>query len=278
MFYQNRRSAFRIIGVFYVERAQREIFEHDRQHAALSYRITGSSVFEDAEGTKEARDGAVTYIPAGCDYHHFNRDHERILIVHLEQYGEQDNTLQVLPNATFAEPLFRNLLAAFESGDATSYPRCMSILYSIFELLGERQADKTVPLPTAIAPGVTALWEDFRNPNITVRHLADLSFVSEVYFRRLFHAQFGCSPLQMLLQLRFDYATQLLSSGYYTPKQVAALSGFSDVKYFRTAYRKRFGHTPSSVIANHRESERCDAYCFGQSPNGGSADETSSTK
>ena len=97
MFYQNPKSAFRILGVFYVERARREIFEHDRRHTALSYRITGSSVFEDAEGKKQARDGAVTYIPAGCDYRHVNRDHERILIVHLEQYGVADKTLQVLP-------------------------------------------------------------------------------------------------------------------------------------------------------------------------------------
>ena len=50
----------------------------------------------------------------------------------------------------------------------------------------------------------------------------------------------------MLLELRFDHATRLLSSGYYTPKQVAALSGFSDVKYFRTAFTHRFGITPTA--------------------------------
>lgn len=248
MFYQNRESAFRILGVFYVERAQREIFEHDRRHTALSYRITGSSVFEDSEGIKEASSGAVTYIPAGCDYHHFNRDHEQILIVHLDQFGDADKNLQVLPNASFAEPLFRKLLTMWETGGDGSYHHCMSILYSIFEMLCQRQQQEVSLSPAIIAPGVTALRENFRNPNITVKQLADLCFVSEVYFRRIFHAHFGCSPLQMLLDLRFDYATQLLSSGYYTPKQVATLSGFSDVKYFRTAYKKRFGHTPSDAI------------------------------
>ena len=256
MFYQDPKSAFRILGVFYVERARRDIFEHDRRHAALSYRITGSSVFEDAEGKKQARDGAVTYIPAGCDYRHVNRDHERILIVHLEQYGAADKTLQVLPNAGATEPLFRNLLSAWEAGDEGAYPRCVSILYSIFELLCQRQPKESVPPPTAIAAGVTALRENFRNPDLSVSELAERCFVSEVYFRRIFHAHFGCSPLQMLLQLRFDYATRLLSSGYYTPKQVAALSGFSDVKYFRTAYKKRFGRTPSDVIAHARVDQK----------------------
>ncbi|MBE6630976.1 MAG: helix-turn-helix transcriptional regulator [Ruminococcaceae bacterium] len=252
MFYQDPKSAFRILGVFYVERARRDIFAHDRRHAALSYRITGSSVFEDAEGKKEARDGAVTYIPAGCDYHHLNREHERILILHLEQCGEEKKTLQVLPNAGVAEPLFCQLLSAWEAGGEGAYPRCMSILYSIFALLCERQPQESAPPPSVIAPGVTALRENFRNPDLSVKRLADLCFVSEVYFRRIFHAHFGCSPLQMLLELRFDHATRLLSSGYYTPKQVAALSGFSDVKYFRTAYKKRFGRTPSDVINHHK--------------------------
>ncbi len=252
MFYQDPKSAFRILGVFYVERARREIFAHDRRHAALSYRITGSSVFEDAEGKKEARDGAVAYIPAGCDYHHVNREHERILILHLEQYGEADKTLQVLSNAEAAEPLFCQLLSVWEAGGEGAYPRCMSILYSIFALLCERQSQKSAPPPNAIAAGVTALRENFRNHDLTVRQLADRCFVSEVYFRRIFHAHFGCSPLQMLLELRFDHATRLLSSGYYTPKQVAALSGFSDVKYFRTAYKKRFGCTPFDVINHHK--------------------------
>ena len=246
MFYQDRESAFRILGVFYVERAGREVVEHARRHTALSYRITGSSIFEDAEGVKEAGDGAVTYIPAGCDYHHVNREHERILIVHLEHYGNDDKYLQVLSNASFAEPFFRKLLTAWESGDEGSYPCCMSILYSFFEMLCERQRQEAPTVPAVIAPGVTALRENFRNSNLTVKQLAGLCFVSEVYFRRIFHAHFGCSPLQMLLELRFDYAKQLLSSGYYTQKQIAELSGFSDVRYFRTAFKKRYGVTASA--------------------------------
>lgn len=252
MFYQNREGSLRVLGAFYVEREAREILERDRRHTALSYRVTGSSVFEDEEGKKEARDGAITYIPVGCDYRHSNSERERILILHLEAHGDSDKRIQVVQNASFAEPLFRNLLAAFESGEAAGYARCMSILYQLFALLCERQPAEGAPPPAAILAGVVALRENFRNPNITVKQLAECCFVSEVYFRRLFRAHFGCSPLQMLQQLRFDYATQLLTSGYYTPKQAATLSGFSDVKYFRTAFQKHYGRSPSSVIPKAR--------------------------
>ena len=113
MFYQDPKSALRILGVYYVERAPRVIFEQERRYTALSYRIAGSSVFEDGEGAKQARDGAVTYIPAGCDYRHSNHEREKIIILHLEHYGAGEDTLQVLTNAGFAEPLFRNLLAVW---------------------------------------------------------------------------------------------------------------------------------------------------------------------
>lgn len=248
MFYQNRESAFRILGVFYVERARREIFERDRRHTALSYRLVGSSIFRDEKGEQHAGSGAVTYIPAGCDYHHLNHEREQIIILHLECFGAAEHGLQVLSGCGFVEPLFRQLLAAWESGQVGAYAAAMSIFYRILEELGRKHAQDGVSLPSVIAPGVAMLRDDFRNSGLTVGALAERCFVSEVYFRRLFHAHFGCSPLQMMLQLRFDYAVRLLSSGYYTPKQVAVLSGFSDVKYFRTAFQKRFGRTPSSVI------------------------------
>ena len=90
--------------------------------------------------------------------------------------------------------------------------------------------------------------EHFRERDLTVSTLAELCHVSETYFRRIYHEHFKSSPMQALLEMRFDYAKSLLRSGYYQTKEVAALSGFSDVKYFRTAFKKRFGITPVQYI------------------------------
>ena len=77
-----------------------------------------------------------------------------------------------------------------------------------------------------------------------MKKAAKACFINEVSFRRLYHKHFGLSPLQEILNLRFDYAKGLLQSGYYSDKDVARLSGFSDVKYFRTAFSRRFGLSP----------------------------------
>ena len=69
--------------------------------------------------------------------------------------------------------------------------------------------------------------------------------MSDTYFRRLFFREFGTTPLRYLTDLRISYAKELLSSGYYTVRQVAANVGFEDAKYFCTVFRKKCGCTPS---------------------------------
>ena len=90
------------------------------------------------------------------------------------------------------------------------------------------------------------IQQQFRDPKLTVAQAAGACFISEVYFRRLYRQHFGTSPLQDILNLRFDYALVLLRSGYYSVEQVARQSGFSDVKYFRTAFTHHFGMTPTA--------------------------------
>ena len=45
-----------------------------------------------------------------------------------------------------------------------------------------------------------------------------------------------------------EYAKELLRSGYYKTREIAEMSGFSDVKYFRTAFKKRFGITVGEFL------------------------------
>jgi AraC-like DNA-binding protein len=96
---------------------------------------------------------------------------------------------------------------------------------------------------------VTYLQAHYRDPELNVAQLASLCHVSEVYFRRVYRECFGTSPWQRILELRFSYACTLLQSGYYTVKEIANLAGFSDVKYFRTAFGKRFGCTPTEYAS-----------------------------
>lgn len=250
MFYQNPGWTFRITGIFSYERGVRDVTEMGRTHTAISYRIRGNSTFYTKGQNLRAETGSVVYIPPGVDYRHKTDKPEKVIILHLQSMGQIEDRIQVISNAVGLEPLFLRLLETWEEGGLAFYNRCMSLLYGIFAELLHRQEQDAQPVPAAIGPGIQKMRRSFRDPRLTVAELARECFVSEVYFRRVYRAYAGESPLQTLLNLRFQYARDLLRSGYYTPTRVAELSGFSDVKYFRVAFKKRYGETPSEYMAH----------------------------
>ena len=252
MFYQNPGWTFRIVGIFFYERGQRDVTEMGRTHTAISYRLQGNSVFYTAGKELAAESGSVTYIPPGVDYRHKNDTPEQVIILHLQSAGQMEGHIQVESGTPELESLFCRLLEIWEEGGGVSYNRCMALIYRIFEELQKKQKEESSPVPVSIAPGIDLMHRNFREPRLTIAMLSQACFVSEVYFRRVYRSYAGESPLQTILNLRFRYARNLLRSGYYSPKQAAELSGFSDVKYFRVAFTKRYGESPSQYIAREQ--------------------------
>lgn len=243
MFYNNDSLALTLIGVYRVKGDTREVVERDRRHTAISLRIKGNSCIEAKDQQLELKDGTLAYFPSGVDYKRVTRDREEYIAIHLKSYGDCGVKIETIDHCENLVPLFEAMLIEWEKGEIASRNRCMSILYHIFEELSSRFDQREINIPKSIAPGVEHLQKHFRSNDITVSYLAALCHVSETYFRRIYVEIFGISPMQTLLDLRFDYAKNLLRSGYYQTKQIAAMAGFSDVKYFRTAFKKRFGIT-----------------------------------
>jgi AraC-like DNA-binding protein len=93
---------------------------------------------------------------------------------------------------------------------------------------------------------VTRILRDF--PNLpTVGELARNVGLSEVRFRKLFHAQMGKSPKAYMLDLRLNRARALLqTNSHLTIKEIADQTGFSDPHVLHAAFKQAFGATPAS--------------------------------
>lgn len=247
MFYSDANCTFKILGVYHFERkTPQDKRVNQRKHTTLAFHLKGESRF--IYGTKEVAvsAGDVVYAPVNFQsYRHISTAKEMV-VVHLQSFGDLKNEIEVVKNAAAAEPLFRKLLSVWESKDTTAYNRAVSILYSIFEALQALDANTTASVPATIQAGVALLQERYRDAGLRVCDLAKACFVSEVYFRNVFRRHFGRPPKKALDDLRFRYACDLLDSGYYTQTDVARLSGFEDVKFFRTAFRKHMGITPGN--------------------------------
>lgn len=88
------------------------------------------------------------------------------------------------------------------------------------------------------------MYKNFRSSDMTVTELAEQASYSEPHFRELFLRAFGISPKKYIINLRLEYAGQLLSSQLYSVQETAALSGFENPKYFSAAFHRKYGVSP----------------------------------
>ncbi|MBE6589023.1 MAG: helix-turn-helix domain-containing protein [Ruminococcaceae bacterium] len=245
MFYNSKDRAYSLLAAYRFTRPGKNTSCTDgRSFSALAFRVRGRSRFSFEGRRCVAEEKSILYIPSGVGYSRVGED-EEIIVLHLSCHGEDDAEITAL-EAQDAEELFEKLLLAWCEDGKENYNRCMSLLYRILET-----AEKSAPaahhnVPMSIAKGVQYISAHYRDPDATVSAAAMLCHVSEVWFRRVYHECFGISPWQDILNRRFSHARTLLQTGYYSVKEVALRSGFSDVKYFRTAFSKRYGCTPST--------------------------------
>ena len=250
VFYNNKRLAIIIKGVYIVNLSESTVHESERRYSALSLRIKGNSRFTCNEQEYFLSSGSVAYIPKGVDYVRRSKEPESLITVHLETFGEDESEIQTIDGCENLQPFFETL---HELWLAKEYNRCIRTIYKIFDELRLSTDVAAAPPPSSIAPGVEYINRSFCSSDTCIAEAARLCHVSETYFRRIYKSHFGISPVTALLDLRFSYAKSLLRSGYYETKQVASLSGFSDTKYFRTAFKKRFGKTPVEYAAEHSD-------------------------
>lgn len=236
MRYTDSHCAYRLLGVYHIHRPPRDTTTLPRKFVGIGYRIRGSSQFSYNGGSLYAGSGSTLFLPEETSFRNKNTESEELVILHLQPLGPTPKEFHLYPDTQSLEPIFREL---FDTWQAGHYNRCMSTLYALFDAL-----EPPENLPAVIAPGVALLRRSFRDPDLTIADAAKACFVSQVYFRRIYRQHFGNSPLHDVLQLRFDYAKQLLRSGYYTQEEIAQQAGFSDVKYFRTAFTRHYGISP----------------------------------
>ena len=64
------------------------------------------------------------------------------------------------------------------------------------------------------------------------------------YFVRLFKSTYGKTPINVLIDLRMERASDLIVNTNIPITDIAESCGYSSVSYFITEYKKHFGITP----------------------------------
>lgn len=86
--------------------------------------------------------------------------------------------------------------------------------------------------------------------DLTMEEMASYTGRSLATFKRDFSKVSDTTPQKWLINRRLEYAAQLLSEGRGKPSSVYIASGFRNRTHFLSAFKHKFGHTPSEHYAN----------------------------
>ena len=238
-----------ILDVLYLDQYDSKTFNSGRNFHALSFRFKAKTKIKTVTKEYNVGDNTITFFPARTEYTRI-AERDQLIAVHFYLDGNyfQEIECKRIENAEIYAKLFQELFDCWTEKKAGYRYECSSIFYAILanlhaEFHGEKETNTNYD--KKIKNSVEFLRKTYTNPEITIEKIAKESYVSEVYFRKLFKAQFGISPKKYLVHLRIEHAKQLIETGYYTLQEIAYLSGFTDYKYFSVEFKRTVGISPS---------------------------------
>lgn len=126
--------------------------------------------------------------------------------------------------------------------------KCKSLILDIlYELIGNSLPHKRVAHAEKLEASRTYIQANYRN-KISIDSLAQRIGLSVSYFRKIFTEAYGQSPQKYIISLRINTAYDLLKSGEVNVSEAASLSGFDDIYYFSTLFKKHIGISPSGIL------------------------------
>ncbi len=251
MFFQNESSCFHLLSVVKLKQQKKRINNERRSFNAISMRFKADTKLVVGNEEHHLKDNAVLFVPAKLDYVRITKQDVLIAINFRIVDGAEKEIAYFYPDhPEKLQPLFLEIYEVWSKKERGYQYKCQSLLYEIFLQCHLQTAPPMDKQSLSIQNSVDYLLRYFSKPDLSVRELAELSYISETYFRRLFEQRFGVPPRKYIVRLRMEKALGLLSSGYYSLTEIAQESGFNDYKYFLYSFKQFTGMTPAQYKKN----------------------------
>ena len=252
MFFENELLLFNILDVLELKQQNVNMFNSGRNFNALSFRFRSDAVLITEAGRHSMKDNCVAYFPARHDYTRVATVDEMI-VIHFDtiNYNAKNIEYFIPKNPSTLSRLFLDILEIWNKKEIGYKYRCSAVLNEIFaECYSCNYVSKSHN--SKIFKSVEYLLKNYKKSDLSIKEIADKSFMSEVYFRKLFKEEYGVSPQKYIINLRIQNAVGLISVGYYSLKEIAYMSGYNDYKYFSVEFKKIMGVSPSDYLYNYR--------------------------
>ena len=227
-----------------------KVFVPARSFSALTLRLKTAGKYICKGKTIAFEPVSICIIPEGVEYSR-NTDEEDILVIHFHMlnYAMEDIQVFKVPDAKKYKDLFTKALSLKYENEIGSKYRITSVVYEILSELTRDVGFAANPKDNRIIESAEYMRQNFWNPELSIEDLAKNACVSPAYYLREFNRVYGTSPKEYLDTLRIQYAKSLLETEYFSQKEIASRCGFSDVGYFRTAFKRKIGKSITEYLS-----------------------------
>lgn len=249
----------RVIFVGKDEYKEKELhFTGDLNSNELILHLSGSGTVKFNGRVLNCLENTIRFLPMGKNEEYSVYDDEKgecIDIFFSSNIPISDEAFTVdLKNSSRVKALFKKIFSVWVAKNEGYYFECIGILY---EILAEMQRRNyiTGEQNNIIMPAVKYIEEHFLDEKISVLELAEKCGISESYLKKLFIKRFSVPPVKYIIQLKINYACDLLLSGRYTTAQIADFCGYTNVHFFYRQFKEYVGVTPTEFQNKYRSSK-----------------------
>lgn len=175
----------------------------------------------------------------------------------LTEEAAPDNSPILLPkyfhlpdhSCTRLQHYAKNILLSYHNPIEFHAQTANCLLLSLFIMMHQHLTDHTLgkneQASHALSLEIIAYLKIYYPEKITGERLEKHFYKNFDYINRTFKKAIGKTIFQWLNDYRISEAQKLLQSNYYTHKQIAEKTGFSNEFYFSRVFKKLTGTTPS---------------------------------
>ncbi|MBO5008324.1 MAG: helix-turn-helix transcriptional regulator [Clostridia bacterium] len=254
MFFSENDHTLELLGVFKINRNK---FYHEsvdgRSYDCIGFRISGNSSFTYDKKEYYVTPEDIIYLPHNIHYSQVTEG-ETIISINFINYssaGKHELEILHLDCPDKYNELILKMHKIWTKKEPGYKHLCTSILYEILYMANRQLSADILDLGdynSIMSDAAEYMHKNYKRNNISILEIAAKYSISETYFRKLFNKRYMTSPMQYIISLRLEYASQLLLSRYYTITEVAEKAGFNDPKYFSRIFKKHYGYSPRRYI------------------------------
>ncbi len=226
-----------------------------RHHHGFIYTLEGAETYTFKDKKITTPPGTILYIPKGEAYT-IELEEDSNTVITMEFEVTDGVVLRpFLMKAGKGSDVKNCFLEAERICNGKKYASevmCRSLFYRAVYLLLSKDTEYHTSQSTAkLRDAVEYLHSNYRSTDFRISDMYTISGISAKYFETIFKREFGVTPKEYLIQLRIDYATELLRNEKYTVGNAALEVGYSDIYHFSKIFKAKTGMSPGEVKSSN---------------------------